>query len=124
MQTADFVATIFDNATSSPGKVTVGLTMALNALKMGHSAVILLMVDGVELAVPGAMEAIDIGAPFRPAADLLADFLAAGGRIAVCSACLVHHGMSADQVVPGYEVINAPDVVAALMAAKGTLQLS
>nr|WP_321509520.1 DsrE family protein [uncultured Celeribacter sp.] len=123
MQTADFVATIFDGH-SNPGKVTVAFTMALNALKMGHSAIVLLMVEGVELGKPGATADMDIGKPFGPVADLLAAYREAGGRIGICGACMIHNGFSAEEMDPDYEIITAPDVVTLMMEAKGTLPIT
>ena len=123
MQTADFVATIFDGH-SNPGKVTVAFTMALNALKMGHSAIVLLMVEGVELGKPGATADMDIGKPFEPVADLLAAYREAGGRIGICGACMIHNGFSAEEMDPDYEIITAPDVVTLMMDAKGTLPIT
>ena len=43
MQSADFVATLFDGR-ANPAKVTVAFTMALNALQKEHSARVLLLV--------------------------------------------------------------------------------
>ncbi|MGE4372457.1 MAG: DsrE family protein [Xanthobacter sp.] len=123
MQTADFVATIFDGK-SNPNKVTVAFTMALNALKKGHSAIILLMVEAVELGKPGATDGMDIGKPFSPVSDMLETFLAGGGRIAICGSCMIHNGFTAEEMVPGYEIITAPDVVDLLMASKGSLQIT
>jgi len=123
MQTVDFVATLFDG-TSNPNKVTVAFTMALNALKKGHSAMVLLMVEAVELGKPGALDPIDIGKPFSPAAELLEQFLAAGGRIGICGSCMIHNGYTAEEMVPGYEIITAPDVIDLLMEAKGSLQIT
>ncbi len=123
MQTAEFVVTLFDGK-SNPNKVTVAYTMALNAVKAGHSAILLLMVDAVELGKPGALEGINIGAPFEPAADLLKEYLAAGGRIGVCKACMAHNGFTAEEMVPEYEIVTAPDVVTLLMASNGSLQLT
>jgi len=123
MQTVDFVATLFDG-TSNPNKVTVAFTMALNALKKGHSAMVLLMVEAVELGKPGALDPIDIGQPFSPAAEVLEQFLAAGGRIGICGSCMIHNGYTAEQMVPSYEIITAPDVIDLLMAAKGSLQVT
>lgn len=120
---ADFVATIFDGQ-SNPAKVTVAFTMAVNALNKGHSAIILLMVDAVELGQPGAADGMDIGKPFLPVAELLADFRAKGGRIAICASCMIHNGFTAGQMAPDYEIITAPDVVEVLMAAKGSLQIT
>jgi predicted peroxiredoxin len=123
MQTTDFVATLCD-AASNPGKVTVTFTMALNALRKGHTATIILMIEAVELGLPNAAAGMDIGKPFRPVAELLAEYLEQGGRIAICSSCLTHHGISADQVDTRFAVITAPDVIDLLMNAKGSLQLS
>ncbi|SNT76156.1 DsrE family protein [Paracoccus seriniphilus] len=123
MQTADFVTTLFDGK-SNPAKVTVAFTMALNAVKAGHSAMLLLMVEAVELGVPGACEGMDIGKPFEPVADLLREYLAAGGRVGICGACMIHNGFTAEQMAPEYEIITAPDVVTLLMGSKGSLQLT
>ena len=69
MQTANFVATLFDGK-SNPAKATVAFTMALNAVKKGHSAMVLLMVEAVELGLPDATAEMDVGAPFAPVAKL------------------------------------------------------
>ena len=123
MQTTDFVATVFDGR-SNPNKVTVTLTMALNALIKGHSATIILMVEAVELGQPGATHGIDIGKPFEPATNLLEKFVEQGGRVAICGACMLHNGMSAEQMDPRFDIITAPDVIDLLMAAKGSLQVT
>lgn len=123
MQSADFVATLFDGR-ANPAKVTVAFTMALNALQKGHDAMILLMVEAVELGQPGAVEGIDVGKPFEPVADLLAKFRAGGGRIGICKSCMVHNGFTEDQMVPGYEIVTAPEVIDLMMAAKGSLQIT
>lgn len=123
MQTTDFVATIFDGK-SNPNKVTVAFTMALNALMKGHSATVILMVEAVELGKPGATDGMDIGKPFEPVSDLLAKFREAGGKVAICGACMIHNGMSAEEMDPGYDIITAPDVVDLLMKATGSLQIT
>lgn len=123
MQTTDFVATVFDGK-SNPNKVTVTFTMALNALLKGHSATIILMVEAVELGQPHATDGIDIGKPFEPVAELLSKYLDKGGRIAICGACMLHNGMTAEQMDPRFEIINAPDVIELLMHAKGSLQVT
>lgn len=122
MQT-DFVSTLFDGH-SNTDKVTVAFTMAVNALAKGHSATIILMAQAVELGRPDAMRDIDIGNPFKPVGELLDTYLAEGGRIAVCSSCMIHGGFTADDMDPAYEIINAPDVIDFLMNAKGTLQIA
>ena len=123
MQTTDFVATVFDG-TSNPNKVTVTFTMALNALLKGHTTTIILMVEAVELGKPGATAGMAIGKPFEPVADLLAKYIEKGGRIAVCGSCMIHNGLTAEQMDPRFEVITAPDVIELLMNAKGSLQVT
>ena len=123
MQTTDFVATIFDG-TGNPAKVTVTFTMALNALLKGHTATIILMVDAVGLGRPGAADGMAIGKPFEPVSELLSSYLDKGGRIAICGACMIHNGLTADQMDPRFEVITAPDVIELLMGARGSLQVT
>ena len=123
MQTTDFVATVFDGK-GNPNKVTVTFTMALQALLKGHSATVILMVEAVELGPPGATDGIDIGKPFEPVSDLLSQYLEQGGHIAICKACMLHNGMTAEQMDPRFEIIGAPDVIELLMHAKGSLQVT
>jgi predicted peroxiredoxin len=98
--------------------------MAVNAVQKGHNACLILMAEGVALGVPGAAEPISIGAPFEPAADLLKKYLEQGGRVAVCKSCMLHNGLSAEQMDPRFEIITAPDVIDLLMGATGSLQIS
>ena len=121
--TADFVSTLF-HGQGNPDKVTVALTMALNASLKGHGACLILMAEGVTLGVPGATDGMDIGKPFEPAAALLGNYLAQGGRVAVCKSCMLHNGLSAEQMDPRFEIITAPDVIDLLMGAKGSLQVA
>lgn len=123
MQTTDFVATVFDGS-NNPNKVTVTFTMALNALLKGHTATIILMAEAVELGKPGATEGMAIGKPFEPVSDLLAKYMEKGGRIAICGACMIHNGLTAEQMDPRFEVITAPDVIDLLMGARGSLQVT
>ena len=80
LQTAAFVSTLF-HGPGNADKMTVALTMALNARLKGHSACLILMAEGVALGVPGTADGINIGQPFEPAADLLSKYLAEGGRV-------------------------------------------
>lgn len=123
MKTADFVATLFDGR-ANPAKVTVAFTMALNALQKGHDSLVLLMVEAVELGLPGATDGLDVGKPFEPVADMLAKFLEGGGRVGVCKSCMIHNGFTAEQMVPEYEIITAPEVIDLMMATKGSLQIT
>ncbi|HDN7360673.1 TPA: DsrE family protein [Salmonella enterica subsp. enterica serovar Agona] len=123
MPTADFVSTLF-NGQSNPDKLTVALTMVLNARLKGHTACLILMAEAVALGLPGAASDINIGQPFEPAIDLLQRYLDAGGRVAVCKSCMLHNGLSAEQMDARFEIITAPDVVDLLMGATGSLQIA
>ena len=123
MQASDYVSTLFDGE-SNLSKVTVAFTMAKNAVVKGHSATVIFMADAVALGLPNATDGMDIGKPFDPVKTLLEDYLSKGGRIAICSSCMIHHGLSAEQMDPRYEVITAPDVIDLLMNAKGSLQIT
>lgn len=122
-QTADYVSTLY-HGQADPNKVTVALTMALNARLKGHSACLILMAEAVHLGLPGAADDIDIGQPFEPAADLLRKYLEQGGRVAICKSCMLHNGLAAEQMDARYEIITAPDVIDLLMGARGSLQIA
>ena len=84
----EYVGTLFDNSDSNPSKITLAFTMAGIALKKGHSASVILMVDAVHLALPNALNDVNIGAPFEPAGELLEAFIEKGGQVLVCGACM------------------------------------
>ncbi|MGP4715720.1 DsrE family protein [Psychrobacter sp. T6-6] len=120
----DFVGTLFDNSETNPSKITLAFTMAGVALKKGHSATVILMVDAVHLAKPNALDGVDIGDPFEPADELLETFIEKGGQVLVCGACMKHGGVEESDIDKRFEVISGDDVVELLMNAKGSLQLN
>ena len=124
VKNTDYVGTLFDNSDSNPSKITLAFTMAGIALKKGHSASVILMVDAVHLALPNALEDVDIGAPFKPAKELLEAFIEKGGNVLVCSACMKHNGVEESAIDERFTVISGDDVVELLMNAKGSLQLN
>ena len=123
MRTTDFVVTLFEGK-ENPDNLTVAVVMALNAIKQGHSATIILMVKAVALGQPGAANGVDIGAPFPEVGGQLEAFLDLGGQVCVCNSCMEHNGFRPEQMDPRYVLINAPDVVSLLMGAKGSLQIT
>ncbi|WP_404383693.1 DsrE family protein [Caenispirillum salinarum] len=123
IQTTDYVGTLFDEQ-GNPDKVTVAFTMGNKALEKGHSATVILMADAVRLGLPGRVDGMDIGAPFKPVPELLEGFLAKGGQVAVCKSCMEHNGLKPDQLDSRFPVITADDVIDLVMASKGALQIS
>ena len=124
IKTTDYVGTLFDNKTTNPNKITLAFTMAGKALEKGHSATVILMVDAVHLALPNALDDVDIGAPFEPAGKLLEAFIEKGGQVLVCGACMKHNGVDESKIDTRFDVISGDDVVELLMSAKGSLQLN
>ena len=120
----DYVGTLFDNSDSNPSKITLAFTMAGITLKKGHSASVILMVDAVHLALPNALDDVNIGAPFEPAGELLEAFIEKGGQVLVCGACMKHNGVEESTIDKRFTVISGDDVVELLMNAKGSLQLN
>lgn len=110
---------------SNPNNVTIAFTMGLNAVNKGHDTGVLLLSDAVHLVKLGYADSIDIGAPFEPVKKVLHEFIANGGRIMVCSACMQHNGISTeDPLLKGIEVVNAGDVIDIFAEAKTSLQLN
>ncbi len=120
----DYVGTLFDTSESNPSKITLAFTMAGVALKKGHSASVILMVDAIHLALPNALDNVDIGAPFEPAGKLLEAFIEKGGQVLVCKSCMVHNGVEESAIDKRFTVISGDDVVELLMSAQGSLQLN
>lgn len=122
MEPIDLLITLTQEE-QDPNNVTIAFTMGLTAAKKGHATEILLLSHAVALAAKGN-DTIDIGAPFKPLAELLPAYLEAGGRLKVCSACMKHNKVAEDSLLEQAEVVNADYVVDAIMEAKKSLQLN
>lgn len=123
MKKIDFLITLTAHENDA-NNVTIAFTMGLQAAQKGYDTVILLLSNAVALAEKGYADKIDIGEPFKPIKELLPAYLAAGGRIAVCSACMKHNGVDETNVINGVEVVTADFVIDGIMAAEKTLQLN
>lgn len=123
MENIDLLVTLTQHERDS-NNVTIAFTMGLKAAQRGHDVQLILLSDAVHLASNGYADKIDIGAPFEPIAKLLPAFLEAGGKLKVCSACMIHNDVEENTLVEGSEVIDADYVVDAVMAAKKSLQLN
>lgn len=104
--------------------VTIAFTMGLRAAQKGYNVELILLSDAVHLASRGYADKIDIGAPFEPIAKLLPAFLKAGGKLKVCSSCMIHNGVDESTIIEGANIIDADYVVDAVLQAKKSLQLN
>ena len=123
MHNIDLLVTLTQHERDS-NNVTIAFTMGMNAASKGYDVELILLSDAVNLASKGYAEKIDIGEPFKPVKDLLPGFLKAGGKIKVCSACMIHNGVDESNLVEGAEIISADYVVDAVMNSKKSLQLN
>lgn len=109
---------------NNPNNVTIAFTMGAKAAEKGYRVEILLLSDAVHLGKKGYADKINIGAPFQAIKDIMPNYLAAGGKLKVCSACMQHNGVVAEDLVEGAEVVTADYVVEAIMHSEKTLQLN
>jgi predicted peroxiredoxin len=123
MDNIDLLITLTQHERDS-NNVTIAFTMGLKAAQKGHDVTLILLSDAVHLASKGYADKIDIGKPFEPISKLLPAFLEAGGKLKVCSACMIHNGLNKDNLVEDAEIIDADYVVDAIMVAKKSLQLN
>lgn len=123
MNNIDLLVTLTQHERDS-NNVTIAFTMGLKAAQKGHDVELILLSDAVHLASRGYADKIDIGKPFEPIPKLLPEFLSAGGKLKVCSACMIHNGVEKDTLVEGSEIVDADYVVDAVMNAKKSLQLN
>lgn len=123
MNNIDLLVTLTQHERDS-NNVTIAFTMGLKAAQRDLDVELILLSDAVHLATKGYADKIDIGAPFEPISKLLPGFLKAGGKLKVCSACMIHNGVDENNLVEGSEVIDADYVVDAVMAAEKSLQLN
>lgn len=104
--------------------VTIAFSIALQAQKSGKKTEILLLSYAVMLAEMGYGDKIDIGAPFDSIKNLIPAYLAAGGQISVCKACMVHNHVDQSKLLKEAVVVDASYVADVLFAAKRSLQLN
>lgn len=98
---------------ADPERATLPFVLANVAVASGVEATVVCTLDGVFLGRKGAVEGI--AAPeLAPLAELFAAFLAAGGRVWLCSACTKPRGVTEDQLAEGVVIVGAATIVEAV----------
>jgi uncharacterized protein len=82
-------------------KATLGFVVANAAQGSEKETMVFLSTDGVWCAVKGEAEKINEGAPFAPLKDLITKYVAAGGKIYVCTPCMKKRNISEDHLIGG-----------------------
>ncbi len=101
---------------------TVGFTIAGAALSAGMDVLVFLVSDAVEFTRDGAADRAHF-APFRPLAELIESFTAAGGVVAACGSCVQYRGLAAEQNAPGLQTAGVALLASWLAAGAGTISL-
>lgn len=123
MEKTDLLITLTAHE-NDENNVTIAFTMGGKALEKGHNVSIMLLSNAIHLAEKGYADKIDIGEPFEPIQKLLPAFLEKGGRLLVCTSCMVHNGVAEEDIIEGAEFIKAGDVIDIIMDTEKTLQLN
>lgn len=115
------VGFVVTHASDEPELATIPFMLATGAITMGVDPVIILQGEGVRLAVAGGAEAA-AAAGLAPLADLMAAVLGADHRIMVCSPCIATRGITAEDLLPGFFVGGAGQVVQEMLECENFLR--
>ena len=93
-------------------KATITLILAVTSSKTCETAVFV-AAEASELLLKGVAD--DVTAPgYEPLADLLQAFLANGGKLWLCPACVKAKGFNEADLIDGVEIAGAPRTMAFL----------
>ena len=87
-------------ASDNADKTTVAFVVANAGVAAGQEVTIFLNVEGVRLATPGYADDIT-SEGFKPLKELMASFLANGGKLWICPPCFNARGLDKENVVAG-----------------------
>lgn len=97
-------------AKDNPDKATVAFVIANAAVGSGQEAVVFLTIEGVRLAIAGYADDVHEEG-FSPLKDLMANFVAAGGSIFVCSPCFKRRKLDETRLVAGARIVGGAKLV-------------
>ena len=98
------------HAKNDTDKATVAFVVANAAAASDKEAVVFLSIEGVRLSQPGLADDIHEEG-FAPLKDLMASFVAAGGKIYVCSPCFKKRKLNENTLVPGAMLVGGAKLV-------------
>ena len=93
-----------------PDRATVALVVANAAAASGKNTMIFLSSEGVRLAAKGIAAGIHEEG-FQPMADLLKNFVQAGGAIWVCSPCFKKRSYTEEVLIEGATIVGGAKLV-------------
>ena len=102
------------HGTENGEKCTIPFVLAnIEVEKPGRKVEVVLIFNGVTLAIPGKAAGFNIGVPFETH-DLearMSEFQKKGGIINVCTPCLIHRGLQDSPVLDGIIRIKGSDLL-------------
>ncbi len=97
-------------STDDPDRATVAMIVANASVASGKNTMVFLTSEGVRLAVKGVADSIHEEG-LQPMADLLKNYLAAGGAFWVCSPCYKKRGYTESDLIEGATLVGAVKLV-------------
>lgn len=104
----------------NPEKATLPFVVGNVSATAEQDTVVFLTSEAVRLATHGYADDITFG-DHPPAGELLAKFVANGGRVWACGACTGPRGITADDLVDGATIVTAANLVEALVDGASTI---
>lgn len=104
----------------NPEKATLPFIVGNVSATADQDTVVFLTSDAVWLATRGYADDITY-ADHPPAGQILADFVANGGRVWACGACTGPRGITADDLVDGAAIVTAANLAEVLVAGAATV---
>lgn len=101
-------------------RVTLSFVIANAALSSDQEAIVLLSIDGPWVATRGYADGLQAEG-YPPLKDLIEKFVANGGKLWVCGACIKPRTITADQLIEGAQVVGAAKVVEEMVTGAQTL---
>lgn len=98
------------NAKNDTDKATVGFVVANAAVGSDQDTMVFLSTEGVRLAQPGYADGIHEEG-FAPLAELIGNFVEAGGQVYVCAPCVKKRGIDTDELIDGATVVGGAKLV-------------
>jgi predicted peroxiredoxin len=98
------------HAKDDPDKATVGFVVANASAASAQETVVFLSTEAARLAERGYADAIREEG-FAPLAELMANFVKAGGKILVCSPCFKKRKLDEGKLVDGATIVGGAKVV-------------
>ena len=93
-----------------PDRATVAMVVANASVASGKNTMVFLTSEGVRLAVKGVADTIKEEG-LQPMADLVKNYLAAGGTFFVCTPCYKKRGYTETDLIDGTILVGAVKLV-------------